>query len=222
MRLIRATQRAYERKFTFLIIVLAVLIMYIFLLSSVDLLPDTRVSVYKKTEVTLKTTPLVAATNQAFSKKINKGIRVLPKSIKIPSIGLFVSVSNPNTTNIKLLDKALLNGAVRYPLSAPLGVSGNVIIFGHSSYLPIVYNQVYKTFNGIQKLKQGEKVFVSSEKVTYVYSVDKVSKESAKSGAIPLLVSGSILTLSTCNSFGTKSDRFVVVAHLVGSYPNRD
>jgi sortase (surface protein transpeptidase) len=62
-------------------------------------------------------------------------------------------------------------------------------------------------------------ITVSSSDLTYEYSVDTVSQENANSAAIPLTVSGSELTLSTCDSFATKSDRFVVTATLVDSHP---
>jgi sortase (surface protein transpeptidase) len=51
-----------------------------------------------------------------------------------------------------------------------------------------------------------------------VYAVDSVQQMSATSDAIPLTSTGYTLTLATCDSFGKKTDRFVVTATLVGSY----
>jgi LPXTG-site transpeptidase (sortase) family protein len=93
-----------------------------------------------------------------------------------------------------------------------------VVLFGHSSYLPIVGNQAYKTFNSIQKLVTGDVVIVSSSGTAYTYRVTSVSKESTVDAVIPLVVTGRVLTLSTCNSFASKSDRFVVVAEFVESH----
>jgi LPXTG-site transpeptidase (sortase) family protein len=115
------------------------------------------------------------------------------------------------------LDGDLLTGAVHYPTSAELGEDGNVVLFGHSSYLPIVKNQAYKTFDGIQKLAVGDLVTVYSSTTAYTYAVRTVAKESANDAIIPLTVDGRVLTLSTCNSFGEKTDRFVVTADFVGS-----
>jgi len=95
---------------------------------------------------------------------------------------------------------------------------GNVVLFGHSSYLPIVGNQAYKTFNGIQKLKPGDIIMISSSSARYTYWVKSVTKESANDAVIPLSVSGRVLTLSTCDSFAKKTDRFVVVADFVESH----
>jgi sortase (surface protein transpeptidase) len=53
----------------------------------------------------------------------------------------------------------------------------------------------------------------------YVYAVTSVQQESAASNdSIPLTTTGHTLTLATCDSFGKKTDRFVVTSTLVGSY----
>ncbi|VAW32015.1 hypothetical protein MNBD_CPR01-45 [hydrothermal vent metagenome] len=220
--LIHAVARAYTRKWVFLVFVTIVFVATVLVLARFDLLPDTVTEVAsgaQKTHVTLEVSPLVSDAGISVTKtKINNSVKELPLKIEIPAIKLSVTISNPKTTNIEILDKGLLKGAVRYPLSAQLGELGNVIVFGHSSYLPIVYNQAYKTFDGIQKLSKKDKIIVYSTTKKYVYSVDTVTKENTASSAISLKVSRPTLTLSTCNSFGTKSDRFVVTAHLVGSY----
>ena len=142
-----------------------------------------------------------------------------PVRIEIAKIGLATTIANPTTTNIETLDTYLLKGAVRYPTSAKLGEKGNVVLFGHSSYLPIVGNQAYKTFNGIQKLVAGDTITVASDTTVYTYRVRTMEKESAASDAgISLITEGRVLTLATCNSFGAKSDRFIVTADFVESH----
>ena len=139
----------------------------------------------------------------------------LPVRIEIPSIGVRANVSNPNTTGVAALDAELTKGAVRYPGSGVPGEEGNVLIFGHSSYLPVVQNQAYKAFNGIQDLKEGEPIFVVGETQVYVYAVEEVQKANTSTGEIPLSIDGAKLTLATCDTFGAKSDRFIVTAKLV-------
>ena len=141
----------------------------------------------------------------------------LPIKIYIPALSRTASIANTRAADVTSLDALLLKGAVRYPTSAKLGEDGNVVVFAHSSYLPIVGNQAYKTFNGIQKLAKGDTIFVYSAQNAYTYRVRSVAKESATNGAIDLAVSGRVLTLATCNSFGEKSDRFVVTADFVES-----
>jgi LPXTG-site transpeptidase (sortase) family protein len=142
-----------------------------------------------------------------------------PILISIAKISLQVPIANPTTNDIQALDAALLKGAVRYPTSARLGENGNVVLFGHSSYLPVVHNQAYKAFDDIQKLKEGDIIMVHSSGRIYTYAVEHVTKVSANDGVIPLAISGKKLTLSTCDSFGAKTDRFVVTAGFIESKP---
>ncbi|MEK7511359.1 MAG: sortase [Patescibacteria group bacterium] len=142
-----------------------------------------------------------------------------PTRMSIPSLGRTVTIANPTSTNIAVLDELLLKGAVRYPTSAKLGEEGNVVLFGHSSYLPVVHNAAYKAFNDIQNLKKGDRIEVEGNGLVYVYAVDKVYEANAGQDAIPLTSEGHTLTLVTCDSFASKQDRFVVMATLVESYP---
>lgn len=150
-----------------------------------------------------------------FKPLFEAGKGEAPVGIEIPSIGVKANVSNPQSTDVNTLDTALLKGAVRYPTSAHMGEAGNVIIFGHSSYLPVVHNQSFKAFNEVSKLTAGAEIFVYAEGHRYTYAVDTVEAANIDNGAIPLSVDGAKLTLVTCNSFGDKTDRFIVTASLV-------
>ena len=141
-----------------------------------------------------------------------------PLRIVAKDIAMDVPVENPASTDVDVLDEALKHGAVRYPTSALLGVDGTVLVFGHSSYLPIVYNQYYKTFDGIQNLKPGQMVSVYSGTTEYRYSVTGVRIADATQDVVDLSGVGKHLTLVTCDSFADKTNRFVVTADFVGAY----
>ena len=213
VRLIRAGRKAYGRKWSFFGFFVFAFLGSVTVLAQFDLLPNASPAA-----------PAVAAPaspNVALSSSPSKAANAvaLPARIEIPAIKLAARIVNPTTTNIEVLDKALLSGAVRYPTSAKLGETGNVVLFGHSSYLPVVSNQAYKTFNDIQKLAAGDTITVYSTDAVYTYRVRSVAKENAKSNeGIPLEISGRALTLVTCNSFGAKEDRFVVTADFVESH----
>ncbi len=217
-RLVRAARLAYTRKWTFLALTLSVFLLSVYALSVLGLLPDAPVaSAVPADGITLaSSTSLVASVDAAPALA---GIGEDPVKISIPVINLSATIANPDTTDIAALDALLLKGAVRYPTSVKLGEDGNLILFGHSSYLPVVRNQAYKTFDGIQKLHPGDTITIYSSDAAYLYSVRSVEKENATSAAIPLSVSGKVLTLSTCDSFAAKTDRFVVTADFVGSHP---
>ncbi|MES2226040.1 MAG: sortase [Patescibacteria group bacterium] len=204
--LVKASRVAYTRKWSFLAVFVLIFFITISVAASFDVLPDAPTA-----NLAAVSAPVVPA-----AQVVAASAPELPTKVESPSIKLSVSVSDPTSTDVEQLDHALLNGAVRYPTSAKLGENGNVIIFGHSSYLPIVNNKNFKAFDGIQNLKAGDRITVTGSAHTYVYAVESVVKANAAADdSIPLTVSGSKLTLATCNSFGEKSDRFVVTATLV-------
>ncbi len=212
--LVQSARRAYARKWVFLGVAVLAFIASASALGALGLLPDPP----KTAPATVASfaSPLVAG--QPASPSVSADAAEDPVKVAIPAINLSADIDNPDTTNIEALDARLLHGAVRYPTSARLGEEGNVVLFGHSSYLPLVNNPAYKTFNGIQKLRAGDTITVYASNQAYSYAVRSVLKEDVDSAAIPLSVAGRVLTLSTCDSFGKKSERFIVVADFVGSH----
>lgn len=203
--------KVFARKFSFVAVFTFVFFVSFSVLQALDLVPE---EIAKEEVKEASLTASVAETIIAAPE--------LPTRIEIPAIDMDAVIANPDTTNVAALDRALLKSAVRYPTSAKLGEEGNVILFGHSSYLPVVNNEAYKIFNEIQKLKEGDRITVYGTDTAYVYEVEIVEEKDAESDAIPLTVGEPTLTLSTCDSFGKKTDRFVVTAKLVGSHPIED
>lgn len=211
-QLIRALKQAYTKRWSFLVLSSGVFLVSVLALGQLGLLPNALPAVVASEKI-VSTNPVTME-----STSTQAVVSELPMKIEIPVISLAATVANPTTTVIAALDEELKSGAVRYPTSAKLGETGNVVLFGHSSYLPVVLNQAYKTFNGIQKLVAGDVITVYSSDTAYTYRVRSVSKESTNDAGIPLTVAGRVLTLSTCDSFGAKTDRFVVVADFVESH----
>jgi len=203
--------RILARKFSFVAAFTFVFFVTFSVLTAMDLVPE---EAEVKSVQEERLTASVAETVKAAPE--------LPSRIEIPAIGLEAEIANPTSTSVAALDHALLTSAVRYPTSAKLGEEGNVILFGHSSYLPVVNNEAFKIFNEIQKLEEGDRITVYGEDTAYVYEVERVEEKDANSAAIALDVGEPTLTLSTCDSFGKKTDRFVVTATLVGSHPIGD
>jgi LPXTG-site transpeptidase (sortase) family protein len=219
-RLVRAGKNAWVRKWSFLILYVLVFGLSLGTLARLDLLPEPLPGEVIEAE---ERSPLIieseeSAQNPSGTVAAVAALSEVPVKIVAASIGLEVSVQNPVSTVIEALDQALLKGAVRYPTSAKLGEDGNVVIFGHSSYLPIVHNLNFRAFNGIQNLSLGDEIMVYSEGRVYIYAVERVEEASAEEDGIPLSVSGKKLTLATCDTFGEKSDRFVVTANFVRSH----
>lgn len=209
VRLVEAGTHIYSRKWSFMGVSAFMFLGSVFTLAQLDLLPTATAA----ESAAAPADPLVMTKVVAPPAAPES-----PLKIEIPAISLAATIENPTTRDTEALDQGLLSGVVRYPTSAKLGETGNVVLFGHSSYLPIVRNQAYKTFNGIQKLSKGDVITVYSAERAYTYRVRSVAKESATDAGIPLAAAGRVLTLSTCDSFGAKTDRFVVVADFVESH----
>jgi LPXTG-site transpeptidase (sortase) family protein len=142
----------------------------------------------------------------------------LPTKLVIPRADIDVPILNPNTTNVAALDAELAKGIVRYTRSSQLNEDGNMFIFGHSSHLPVVKNRMFKALNGIEDLVRGDTIFVTGKSgEVHEYQVTSVKKTDANDELIDLSVHTGVrkLTLSTCDSFGKKSSRFVVEAEFV-------
>src|SRR3989338_9724042 len=113
-------------------------------------------------------------------KDVTDSVSSKPTRIIIPAIDLDLPVQNPSARDVPTLDEYLKKGPVRYTDSAKLGVKGNVLIFAHTSNLPVVRNQMYKAFNDIPKLEKGDTITLKSEDgASYLYSVQSVRRADA-------------------------------------------
>ena len=204
---VRVSRTILRNKWKFVAVFIISFLTFVWVLGRLDLLPE------PDTTRSLSTITIAQAADVAPAKVVvEKPLRIIAKSV-----GVDVVVNNPYKTDIASLDNSLLTGAVRYPTSAELGENGNVVIFGHSSYLPVVKNKNFKAFNGLQDLSAGESIEVYGDGLVYKYVVERVYKADATNARIPLTTDGKKLTLSTCNSFGDLNDRYVVEADFVGS-----
>ena len=184
-----------------------------------DPLADSAPSVSENEEsIALSSLPQLGVSSAYYSPPPTDPI-AKPTRIVAYAIGLDLPILNPMETDVATLDAALLSGAVRYPLSAELNQNGNVFIFGHSSSLPVVRNQMFKAFNHISELRVGDTIKLVGDDKAHIYRVTSVHRADASEALIDLSSAhGRRLTLSTCDSFGGKSSRFVVEADFLASY----
>jgi len=144
---------------------------------------------------------------------------VAPERLIIPAIDLDLAVQNPATRDISALDALLQNGPARYVDSAQLGEVGNMIIFAHSSNLPIVRNKMYQAFNKVPELKTGDTITLTAQGKAYMYSVVSIITADATNTNIDMSPEkGTRLTLVTCDTLTGKSARYVLEASFVGTY----
>ncbi len=152
---------------------------------------------------------LIQKENPIQTNELENGMT--PDRITIPVAGVDSVILKPQSQNVVTLDQALTKGAVYYPGSGFIE-KGNVLLFGHSTNWQVVQNDAYKTFNGLDKLNSGDEIFLQSGSRKFIYKVRKVSLLNENQAEIKLNTDEQILTLSTCNTFGAKQERWVVEA----------
>ena len=140
----------------------------------------------------------------------------VPIRVVVESVDLDVAIESPLSTDIAVLDEALLHGAVHYPGSGTLNDDKNMFLFGHSSFLPVVRNQNFKAFNGLRDVEEGAYIHVYSSTHVHLYRVTSKALKNASDAVVELEAAAKKLTMTTCNSFGAKSDRWVVEAEFIG------
>lgn len=201
------------RKVPFLVVFfLTILVTYLFLVI-IDFIPEApKEGATSETETSLDANSPVGETVTEASV-----VAPHPLTMTIDKLDREIVVLNPQSREVADLDAALLSGVVRHPDSADFSKDGNMLILGHSSYLPNVLNKNFQAFNGLQTLTWGDKIRVSSADTEYVYRVEKVYEAKASEVFVPETPGEARLTLATCDSFGSKDDRFIVEAVLVDS-----
>jgi sortase A len=142
---------------------------------------------------------------------------VLPESVEIPKIGVSVRVMNPVNPDTAVLDAELLKGVVRYPGSGGLDDDTNMLLFGHSTRFREVKNDAFQAFNRLEELRIGDTIKVKSGGGEYIYKVTLVSQVSSDKALVNFRTGEKMITLSTCDSFGSKQDRIVVEAKFIGT-----
>lgn len=206
------------RKIPFLAVFFVVVVLTYGFLYAIDFIPEAPDEVVEATGVLseselaeLEATEPVA-TAPAATIAFAQPIKIIFDSLNNKE----VTVLNPASRDIDVLDEALLQGAVRHPDSADFAEDGNIFILGHSSYLPNILNRNFQAFNGIQNMTWGDRIRLQSEDTEYVYRVERVYEAAASDVIVPFTPGEARLTLATCDSFGSVDDRFIVEAVLIG------
>jgi LPXTG-site transpeptidase (sortase) family protein len=166
--------------------------------------------------IALESTSTPATTAFVQSEPVADEKPEYPVRVIIDKIGVNTTVSNPVSPDVNILNNALMKGAVRYPGSGTLG-KGNMFVFGHSTGIRVVNNQAYKAFNDLKQLEVGDIVRIQSVDREYNYKVTAVSLMDSNQAWVTFSNDKNMVTLSTCDVFGQKQDRYVVEATFVKS-----
>ena len=187
-----------------------VFVALILMLVSIDFVPERRDSVDVPSIVFAQDTVMEPV-------EVDEGPRsTIPVRITVGSVRIDTPVVTPESVEVEVLDRALLTGAVHYPQSALAGETGTMLLFGHSSYLPVVQNRAFQAFNELGKVKPGAEIVVHTETHTFTYTVKQVKLARAEEVTVRFEAEVPTLVLATCNTFGAKEERWVATALLTG------
>ena len=122
---------------------------------------------------------------------------------------------------------AMNNGVAHYRIagaSAYPGEIGNLVITGHSAGDIYSSNQYKYIFSGLERLEDGDLIYINYNSVRYTYRV--IKKEVVDPTNVAALVVETdkpLLTLVTCTPLGTSKYRLLVTAEQISpSYENAD
>ncbi len=144
---------------------------------------------------------------------------ILPTRIIIKRLGVDSPIVNPDSNEVAVLDEALKSGVVRYPGSGGLLDERNMLLFGHSTPLREVKNVAYRAFNRLNEIVLGDSIVIQSKEGEYIYKVFSVRQVGKEEALVEFKKGEKMITISTCDNFGAKSDRIVVEARFVQSFP---
>ncbi len=158
---------------------------------------------------------------EALDPTITRVVSPDPKLI-IPKLNVDVPVHFGITVSEVM--PAMNNGVAHYRIAgadAYPGEVGNLIITGHSAGDVYSSNPYKYIFSGLERLEDGDLIYVNYESTRYTYSVTK--KEVVEPSNVAALIVDTdkpILTLVTCTPLGTSRYRLLVTAEQISPSPD--
>ncbi len=132
-------------------------------------------------------------------------------AITIPSLGIRdLAVAHPSDAGTSQGLLQVLQNGVGHLFSYP-GKGGKIMIYGHSSGYAWDVSKYTKIFTQVNKLKSGDKVYVTYNGNVYAYSVTG-QQTIAPKDATPFRGEGEELILYTCWPVGSNKSRLIVRA----------
>ena len=146
---------------------------------------------------------------------------LIPKlNVDVP---VFFNISNDTAT----INNAMNHGVAQFKIpgaDAMPGQIGNLVISGHSAGDIYSNNQYKFIFSGLERLVDGDLIYVNYNSVRYIYKVYKrETVEPTNVAALVYKIDKPILTLITCTPLGSDRYRLLVMAEQINpSYEQQE
>ena len=161
---------------------------------------------------------------EAIDPTISKPVSADPRLI-IPKLNIDVPIRFD--INVSDIMAAMNNGVAHYRISGASafpGEIGNFIVTGHSAGDVYSSNPYKYIFSGLERLEDGDLIYVNYNSVRYVYKVIKKEVvEPTNVGALIVQTDKPLITLVTCTPLGTSRYRLLVTGEQISpSYENAE
>ncbi len=145
-------------------------------------------------------------------------------TLLIPKLNIDVPIHLGISNDTATVNAAMNNGVAQFAIpgaSALPGQVGNLVISGHSAGDIYSNNQYKFIFSGLERLVEGDLIYIDYEGVRYTYKM--VKKDTVEPTNVQALVytgDKPILTLVTCWPLGTSRYRLLVTAEQINPNPD--
>lgn len=160
---------------------------------------------------------------EAVDPSISQTVSPEPRLI-IPKLNIDVPVAFGISTSE--VDAAMNQGVAQFSIpgaNAMPGQIGNLVISGHSAGDIYSNNQYQFIFSGLERLEDGDLIYVNYESVRYTYQMTRREVvEPTNVGALIYETNKPMLTLITCTPLGTSRYRLLITAEQISPEYNED
>lgn len=168
---------------------------------------------FKNTQPVLSQSDSVTADQELQSDQLEEDTQ---PTIRISKISVIAPIAYNNIPEDEEAFQAELRyGVVHYPNTALPGNPGNSVIFGHSSGVWWAAGDYKFIFSQLDKLENGDKIFIDFDSKRYMYEVTAKRVVEANDVSVLQPTNGYNLTLLTCFPVGSDKQRLVVTAKQV-------
>ena len=144
--------------------------------------------------------------------------------LMIPKLNVDVPVHFGIANDTATVDAAMENGVAQFSIpgaNALPGEIGNLVITGHSAGDIYSNNQYKFIFSGLERLGNGDLIYIDYDGTRYTYSVTKMETvEPNNVSALVYETDKPMLTLITCTPLGTSRYRLLVTAEQINPTPS--
>lgn len=144
--------------------------------------------------------------------------------LMIPKLNVDVPVHFGISNDTDTINAAMEEGVAQFSIpgaSAMPGQIGNLVITGHSAGDIYSNNQYKFIFSGLERLSNGDLIYIDYGGTRYTYSVTKQEVvEPDNVAALVYTTDKPVLTLITCTPLGTSRYRLLVTAEQISPAPS--